>query len=131
MQYNEFVGQVQNQARLASQDEALKAIRATLSVLAQRLAGGEPHDLGASLPEEIGRFLQTESTQAERFDLDEFFRRVSEKEDVDLPDSVHHARVVMAVVQQAVPQGEIEDVRAQLPEEYNPLFDSGNTGEMT
>lgn len=130
MKFDEFIGQVQNRGRMASGDEALKATRATLEVLGQRLAGGEASNLGAQLPEEIARFLTGGGT-GERFDLDEFFRRVSEREGVDLPVSVHHARAVISVLQDAVSRGEIEDVRAQLPEEFAPLFEAGSEGEMT
>jgi uncharacterized protein (DUF2267 family) len=45
MKYNEFVGQVQLRARLSSLDEAVGAVRATLTVLGQRLSGGEASDL--------------------------------------------------------------------------------------
>ncbi len=131
MNYSEFIGHVQNRGRMASEGEALTATRATLEVLGQRLAGGEPSNLGAQLPEEIARFLMVEGGAGERFDLDEFFRRVGEREGVDLPVSVHHARAVIAVLQDAVSRGEIDDVRAQLPEEFTPLFEAGSEGEMT
>lgn len=131
MKFSEFIGQVQSRGRMASEDEALKATRATLEVLGQRLAGGEPRNLAAQLPEEIARFLGGDGGAGERFDLDEFFRRVSEREGVDLPVSVHHARAVISVLQEAVSRGEIEDVRTQLPEEFTPLFEAGSEGEMT
>lgn len=131
MNYSEFIGQVQSRGRMASEGEALKATRVTLEVLGQRLAGGEPRNLAAQLPEEIGRFLHDDDDTGERFDLDEFFRRVSEREGVDLPVSVHHARAVISVLTEAVSRGEIDDVRAQLPEEFAPLFAAGSEGEMT
>ncbi|HHX45155.1 MAG TPA: DUF2267 domain-containing protein [Chloroflexi bacterium] len=131
MNFDEFIGQVQSRGRMASQDEALKATRATLGVLGQRLAGGEASDLAAQLPEEIARFLHSDGGTGERFDLDEFFRRVSEREGVDLPVSVHHARAVISVLQEAVSRGEMQDVRAQLPEDFAPLFEAGSEGEMT
>ncbi len=40
MQYDQFVGQVQSRAPLASNGEAIAAIRATLETLGERLAGG-------------------------------------------------------------------------------------------
>jgi uncharacterized protein (DUF2267 family) len=83
------------------------------------------------LPEEIGRYLREVEGPAERFDLNEFFERVSGHEGSDLPVAVHHARVVTSVVRDAVTEGEIEDVLAQLPDEYKPLFESGSEGEMT
>lgn len=129
MQYDDFVGQVHNKARVASSGEAVAAIRATLHTLGERLFGGEASNLAAQLPEEIGKYLELAEVN-ESFGLDEFFRRVSEREGTDLPVATYHARAVVDVVKDAVTAGEIEDVRAQLPDEYDPLFDGGSSGEM-
>lgn len=129
MQYHEFMGEVQNRARLGSTAEAVRATRATLEVLGQRLFGGEADELAAQLPAEIQNYL-TDGEESQAFGLDEFFERVSKNEGVDLPDAAHHARAVLSVVQDAVSHGQIKNVRAQLPEEYDPLFESGSEGEM-
>jgi uncharacterized protein (DUF2267 family) len=131
MKHDEFIGQVQHRARLSSRGDAERATRATLETLAERLAGGETNDLASQLPREIGEHLRREwSGIGERFSLDEFFRRVRIKEGVDLPDAIFHARVVMEVVSEAVSKGEMDDVRAQLPAEYDRLFESGSIGHM-
>ena len=123
MKYNDFIGKVQNRARLGTSSKAIRATRATLEVLGQRLFGGEAKDLAAQLPEEIGIYLE-QDVPSEAFGLDEFYERVSEKEGVDLPGAVYHAQSVISVVQEAVSQGEMDDVRAQLPDEYDPLFEA-------
>lgn len=128
MQYHEFMGKVQSRAHLGSTGEAVTAARATLEVLAQRLAGGTPENLAAQLPSEVGTYLTGQETDR-AFDLDEFYEKVSQRENVELPDAVHHARAVMSVLQEAVSQGLLEDIRAQLPEEYNPLFEYDGKGE--
>lgn len=131
MQHDEFIGQVQARARLSSRGDAERATRATLETLGERLAGGEPKDIGTQLPRELGRYLMTpEAETARRMSLDQFFERVSEREGVDLPIAVHHARAVVSVLNEAVSQGEINQVRGQLGEEYFPLFDAGSEGEM-
>ena len=131
MKYEEFIGRVQNRARLGPREEAVKATRATLETLAERLAGGEPKDLATQLPEEIGVYLQHEKTgSGERFSLDEFFNRVSEREGTDLPAAVYHARVVVEVLGEAVTTGEINDIRSQLPSEFDRLFEAGSEGQM-
>ncbi len=130
MQFDQFIGQVQHRARLAATDEAIRATRTTLQTLAERLTEGEADDLAAQLPQEIGRYLQEVENHAERFSLDDFFRRVSEREGVELPDAVHHARAVISVLNEAVTQGELRDVRAQLPDEFDPLFEAGSEGNM-
>lgn len=132
MKHDEFIGQVQHRARLSSRGEAERATRATLETLAERLAGGEARDLAAQLPPEIGDHLRGQwSDMGERFSLAEFFRRVSLREGVDPPAAVFHARAVIEVLGEAVSQGELDDVRAQLPAEFDRLFEAGSTGHMS
>ena len=128
MQFDEFMGQVQSRARLASTGEALEAVRATLATLSERVAGGAATNLAAELPSALGEYLKDRAP--ERFDLDEFFRRVSEKEGQGLPQAVFHARVVMEVVREAVSAGSIDKIRDQLPSDYDPLFEAGSTGQL-
>ena len=130
MQYDEFVGQVQHRARLASPGEAIRAIHATLETLGERLFGGEANNLAAQLPREIGYYL-TLAEFLEAMSLKEFYQRVSERERIDLPVSIYHAQAVVSVLLDAVSPGEIADVRAQLPSEYQHLFQwSGEGGEQ-
>ena len=53
-----------------------------------------------------------------------------EREGVDLPDAIYQARAVISVLGEAVSPGEMADARAQLPDEYDPLFGLGSEGEM-
>ena len=133
MKYDEFIKAVQDRGHMDSREEAEKATRATLEALAERLAGGEPHDLASQLPPELAQYLRYEGEETSNpFSLDEFFERVNQSdEDVDLPKAAYHARVVMGVLQDAVTGGEIAHVRSQLPEEYNPLFEAGSQGEIS
>lgn len=130
MKYDEFMKQVQTLGRLDSLDSAVKAARATLETLAERVPEDEVRNLAAQLPSEIAYYLHQTSAVFERFGLDEFFKRVSEREQAQLPDATYHARVVLAVLQNAVSRGEINDIRAQLPDEFGPLFESGAEGRL-
>lgn len=125
MQYHEFIGQVQNRARLAAQDDAVKATRSTLETLGERLFGNEAEHIASQLPGEIGLFLRY-NLNKEKYSVDEFFKRVSEKEGVELPEAVFHTRVVLDVLKEAVSKGGIDHIRSQLPSEYNRLFESEN-----
>ena len=129
MKFDEFTGKVQHKAKLATTDEALGAIRATLETLAERTAGDEAKNLAAQLPQEIGRFLEGHHI-VERFSLAEFFDRVTEKEGVDKPVAVFHARAVIDVLKEAVSAGEIQNLRSQLPDEWDPLFEIGTEGNL-
>ena len=133
MKYDEFIKEVQTRGHMESRDEAEKATKATLETLAERLAGGEPHDLASQLPPELAEYLRYEGEEtSDPFSLDEFFERVTQRDEgVDQPRAVYHARVVMEVLGDAVTQGEMDHVRSQLPEEYEPLFEAGSQGEMS
>jgi uncharacterized protein (DUF2267 family) len=133
VKYDEFIKEVQTRGHMESREEAERATRATLETLAERLAGGEPHDLASQLPPELAEHLRYEGEEtANPFSLDEFFERVTERDEgVDQPRAVYHARVVMEVVGDAVTKGEMDHVRSQLPEEYEPLFRAGSQGEMS
>jgi uncharacterized protein (DUF2267 family) len=123
MQHDQFIGQVQHRAQLGSRGDAERAVRATLETLAQRLVGGEATDLAAQLPRELGEHLrQAGSGGGQRFSLDEFYRRVAEREGIDIGKASYHARAVIEVLGEAVSLGEMRDVRAQLPAEFDPLF---------
>lgn len=122
MKYSEFLGTVQNQARLGTESDAVSAVRATFETLGERLAGGQAGHVAAQLPEELGYYLR-QADKDERFELHTFYERVSEREGVDLPDAVYHAKVVMKVLAEATSPGEMRDLRAQLPAEYEDLFD--------
>ena len=124
MKHDEFIGQVQHRARLASRGDAEIATRATLETLAERLSGGEADDLASQLPRGIAEYLRTEfAGEGMRFSVEEFFERVSQREGVDLSRAIYHARAVIAVLYEAVSPGEMDDVRAQLPAEYARLFE--------
>lgn len=128
MQTHEFLGHVQHRAALPDLDAAMRAARATLETLAERIGPDEANDLSAQLPREIGEWLKA-PPEPERFSSDEFLQRVSLREAIDLPASVHHTRAVLEVLQEAVSAGEIKDVLQRLPEDYQRLF-TGSQGKM-
>jgi uncharacterized protein (DUF2267 family) len=124
MDYDRFLGLVQNRARMADPQEAVAATRATLETLGRRLAGGAPGNLAAQLPQEIGRYLVNQESRQESFSVDEFFEKVSRAEGADLPDSVFHAKVVLDVVREAVGDATVDKVCEQLPDEWRRFFDA-------
>ncbi len=124
MEYKEFIKEVQCRAHIRP-NEAEKAVRATLEVLAQRLFWNEADHLAHELPSEVKSLLHQIRIK-EKFDLNEFYRRVSEREGVGIPDATHHARVVASVIKDSVSPGEMEEILSQLPEEYSlDLFSAG------
>jgi uncharacterized protein (DUF2267 family) len=130
MNYDDFIGAVQNRAHLGERQAAIRATRATLETYGERLTEDQSNKLAAQLPQEIGEYLRHAGGHTERFDSSEFFRRVGSKENEDLPAATHHARVVTEVLQEAVSEGEITKVRNALPEDYQRIFEAGSAGKM-
>jgi hypothetical protein len=114
VRYDEFLGHVQHRARLGSRGEAERATRATLETLAERLVGGEAHDLASQLPPELARSLQSpDAGIGAKLTLEEFFELVSEREVSSWKRRHCMPGVVMGSSRKPVPWG-IKDVRVQL-----------------
>jgi uncharacterized protein (DUF2267 family) len=117
----QFIAEVKNLAELDAEEDARKAIGATLETLRERLAGEEPSNLAAQLPPEIAPYVEGEGG-GESFSVEEFYERVAQKEGVGKEEAVRHTRAVATVVQTAVTGGELDDVRSQLGDGYKELF---------
>jgi uncharacterized protein (DUF2267 family) len=121
MNDKQFIAEVKNLAELDSDEDARKAIGATLETLKERLAGEEPSDLAAQLPPEIAPYVEGVGG-GESFSVEHFYERVAQKEGVAKEEAVGHARAVATVVQTAVTEGELDDIRSQLGATYGELF---------
>lgn len=126
MKEHEFVSAVRASTGLASTDDAERAVRATLQVLGRRLTGGETRHLASQLPPKLAGVLPEEGV-GERFGIDEFYRRVAEEEGEGCTpqQARQHARAVFTAMRNALPQGELKDVTAQLPADYADLVSAG------
>ncbi len=122
MKGEQFIAEVRNLTELDTNEDAEKAIRATLETLKERLAGNVPSNLAAQLPPEIAPYVEADGGR-EAFSVQEFYERVAQKEGTtNSEEAVKHAREVATVLQTAVSGGELEDVRSQLGNDYEELF---------
>ena len=112
---------------LGSRGEAVRATRATLQTLGDRLQPDEADDLASVLPMEIDRFLTT-ADSGQSFGYGEFVERVAERAKADKPEAGFYARVVMDVLDDAILPGEREGLEPQLPDEFEDLFELTETG---
>ena len=117
MNFDEFTGEAQHRLEMPGTGKTLRAIRATLMTLGQRLPEGNAEDLAASLPIEIKWYLTgAVDEHGQRFDWQEFVDRVSEIEQTDPADAAYHARVIMDIVHSQVPESDFYELRDMLPE---------------
>ncbi|HMB50431.1 MAG TPA: DUF2267 domain-containing protein [Natronoarchaeum rubrum] len=122
MKHSEFIGKAQQRTQFGQRGHAVRATRAVLWTLGERLPEGDATDLASPLPVDIDFYLR-EPSSGQQFDFDEFVDRVAERADADASDATFYAQAIVSLVAEVVPDGEIEDVRNSLPEEYDPLFD--------
>ncbi len=59
-----------------------------------------------------------------------FFTRMHVRQEATLSRRGEKDVQTAIVVQEALTKGEINDIRTQLPAEYNDLFEAGNQSEM-
>lgn len=128
MDYHEFVGEVQHRLELPGMGEAVRAIRAVLTTLGERVQEGEASNLAGPLPMEIDRYL-LDAESGQQFDFDEFVSRVTERarleDDDGRAEAVYYVQAIFALLADVVPRSEFEEVREEFPtdEDYDQFFE--------
>lgn len=135
MQNHEFLSEVQQRMNISSNDEAMTATRAVLQTLADHLAGNAPAKLAAQLPEEIGAIIteykNDPEAEGEGFGTEEFVRRTAERAGInDLATAKNQAVAVLAVLREAISEGEFDKMRGTLPAEYDELFEKSSSATV-
>jgi uncharacterized protein (DUF2267 family) len=120
--YDQFVGHVQNRAHLPSRGDAETIIRATFETLGERLQPEAASHVAAQLPPELARHLKDRTF--EHLSLRNFCERVAEREHTDVEKSMFHTRCVLETLSTAVSEGVVEKLRLQLPKEFQLLLES-------
>lgn len=128
MQYAELVENVQQHAKFEDEEAARAAVQATLETLGEVLPGGAADDLAAQLPRDLGEDVRRQAgsdTSAGDVDLEEFCRRVAEREggSASSEDAREHARAVMTTLRDALTDGKFTDLVTHLPQGYGALFE--------
>jgi uncharacterized protein (DUF2267 family) len=120
MTYGELLAMVERRGHVDRRG-AERAVEATMRTLAERLSPDEARQLAAQLPPELLGWLHTETPPA-RFDVDEFLRRVADREEIDVAAAELHVRAVFDAVRQAISAEELRDLEATLPQDLRPLL---------
>ena len=134
MNFDEFTGELQHRLQLANTGETVRAIRATLLTLGQRIPEGNAEDFAASLPMEIKWYMTgAVHEHGQRFGWREFVERVSEIMNKEPTDAAYHARIIVDFISTLVPPSDFQQLRDQLPESeqdenWQKLFEVVDSG---
>lgn len=127
MNEHEFLSAVEERTDVESTDEAAVVADATLQTLGDRIGKGEATDLASQLPRRLADSVTAGPADARQFAVEAFVDRVETREatlgPLDDPDAERHAKATFEVLGEAVSGGELDDVQAQLPEEFESLLD--------
>ncbi|MEA2290220.1 MAG: hypothetical protein QOD55_2217 [Solirubrobacteraceae bacterium] len=118
--YERFLTTIREQTGL-DRDHAERAAMAVLVTLAERISPARAQELAEDLPERLRVWLQDAGEKPETFHIEEFVRRVADREEVDTETAARHARAVFRAVTRVAPAYEIDDLVDELPHEYEPL----------
>jgi uncharacterized protein (DUF2267 family) len=124
--YADFVNVVEEEGDLEHSD-AERAVLATLETLGERLSDGECRDVAQDLPEEV-RSLLAEAPTAEAFGIGEFVQRISRREGVEATTAALHARAVFIALGRTVSPAGLDDMAAELADDYDPLLAAADLG---
>src|SRR3954463_3583681 len=101
MRYATFLSTVEQVGGM-TREQAERASEVTLRTLAERITGGEAADIARFLPEQLRPFLFPSREEAERFGLDEFYRRVADRAGIDRRTAAGPARAGVVALRLAL-----------------------------
>jgi uncharacterized protein (DUF2267 family) len=101
---------------------AERAAQATMETLGERITGDQARMLAEDLPVELRMWLLSDGSEAQRFDVGEFLRRVAEREKVDSETAEQHVKAVFVALARLVRSDEMAKLEGQLPQEYRRLI---------
>jgi uncharacterized protein (DUF2267 family) len=122
VEYDQFIDRVAELAGV-SREHAEMLSHATLTVLADRISGGQALDLAAMLPEELGEHLRKPPSKTPKnYSFDEFVVRVHDRAHVPLDEIRPGIRAVLLTLRETAGEKEFRDTLAQLPGQFRALL---------
>ncbi|MFC4019176.1 DUF2267 domain-containing protein [Micromonospora sp. GCM10011542] len=132
MEYQDFINAVATRAKVP-EDQAAILTRATLQTLADRISAGQAENLAYQLPDGLDDHLRKppphrRDEHATSFGLEEFVRRVGDRQDVDRALAGAGVGAVLSTLREAVTRDQFEDAVAQLPKEFRQVLEPVGPG---
>lgn len=122
MKIDEFLARIGERGEYAEHTEAERVARGILTVLGERLDGGEAKDLAAQLPADLQDVLLTAPQPPTSLGPEDFLTRVAAVLGTSPETARWDASAVLSTVADAVSDGELNDVLSQLPRGFPELF---------
>jgi putative drug exporter of the RND superfamily len=123
--HDEFVENVVSRSDL-TRPEAARAGNAVLTTLAERITRKERRVLALYLPKQLRPVIKGGRMRREEFPLDEFERRVAQRQGVSTESARESTRAVMSALAAVVARGEMDYLRAQLSADYETVLPDGD-----
>lgn len=129
MEEQEFYDRVESRASFESEGEALAITHATLEAFSERISEGQARDMTDDLPRPIAESLTHHHGNPAELSLEEVVERIESHDEVDADLEARDERIaaVLGTLAEATGEG-FEDLRAQLPNEFEELIESGESG---
>ncbi|MFB6214575.1 MAG: DUF2267 domain-containing protein [Candidatus Bipolaricaulia bacterium] len=124
MDYKTILRKIKNRIGLEDNQQAEQLVRAVLKTLGERIGKTERENLGAQLPKGLKETLvdEPERRQQEWISLEEFYTRISERSGLSFELASQVTGEIMEVLREATSEGEMDDLKKQLPVEYREIF---------
>lgn len=122
MQFSDFIDQVRERTGLDTSEDAERLARAVLETLGERLDRKVRNGVEAQLPNELKDVLLARAQNTDQYTLEEFYNRVGARADLNYRDATKRTQQVLAVLQEAIAEGEKMQILESLPAEYGQLF---------
>lgn len=128
MDESEFYDRVEERTEFESEGEALAITHATLEAFSERISEGQARDLADDLPRPIAESLTHHHGNPAELSLAEVAERIESHDEVDADLEARDERIaaVLGTLAEATGEG-FEDLRAQLPSEFEELIESAGT----
>lgn len=122
MKFDDFIHRVEQESGAGTRQEAMDLSRAVLETLGERLDRKVRNGVAAQLPRELKELLLARAETTDRYGVVEFYNRVGARAGLTHEDAVARTGQVLAVLREAIPEGEIRDILGDLPPDYEELF---------
>lgn len=126
--YDTLIDDISTRAEIGNLANAERAAIETLLTFGEFLPSSQADSLGVVLPGALGDAVTERSESPDELTVEEFVELVADRQGfgVQPADALRHIRAVMATISRYGGQDELQKARAQLPDDFTPLFETAD-----